>query len=106
MSRIDFTADGRNYTLEFTRETVKQMEQKGFAPQKILEAPITYMPELFHGAFAEHHPHVTRKISDKIFYALKNREDLVNALVKMYNEPIKALTEDPDEGNGVEWEMN
>ncbi len=105
MSKINFTAEGRNYCLEFTRDTVKQMEARGFSPQRILDAPVTSVPELFHGAFLANHPLVTRKVSDKIFYGLKNRDSLVNNLIKMYNEPIQALTDDSEGNAETEWEM-
>ena len=41
----------------------------------------------------------------EIFEKMKGKTELVNVLIEMYNEPIKALTaEDGDEGNEIEWE--
>ena len=104
-TQITFTYDGRDYCLEYTKETVKKMEDKGFSPQKILEAPITYLPELFRGAFLANHQFTNRRVIDAIYDAMEDREELVNVLIKMYNEPIKALTENSNEGNGVKWTM-
>lgn len=102
---IKFSYAGKDYRLEYTKETVKMMEDKGFAPSRILEAPITYLPELFRGAFLANHRYTNRKIIDEIFEKMQSRQELVNVLIEMYNEPIKALTaEDGDEGNGIEWE--
>lgn len=103
--QINFTFDGKDYCLEYTKATVKQMEDKGFSPSKILDAPMTYLPELFRGAFLANHPYTNRRVIEEIFGKLEDRSELVNVLIKMYNEPIKALTEDENEGNGVKWTM-
>jgi hypothetical protein len=100
---ISFKYDGEDYTLEYTRESVKRMEDQGFAPSKILEAPVSYLPELFRGAFIAHHRYVKRKVIDEIFEKIQGKSELVNTLIEMYNEPINALTEETDEGNGIEW---
>lgn len=100
---ITFNHEGRDYCLEYTKRTVKIMEDRGFVPSKILEAPVTYLPELFAGAFLANHRYVKREVIDAIYDLLKGKAELVNTLVEMYNEPIKALTEDGDEGNGIEW---
>lgn len=104
-TQINFTYAGKDYCLEYTKATVKQMEDKGFSPQKILDAPMTYLPELFKGAFLANHQYTNRRVIEEIFSKMKDRGELVNVLIKMYNEPIKALTEDADEGNEVEWTM-
>ncbi len=104
-TQITFNYDGKEYCLEYTKETVKKMEDKGFSPQKILDAPMTYLPELFRGAFLANHQFTNRRVIDDIFSALDDRDELVNVLIKMYNEPIKALTESGSEGNGVKWTM-
>ena len=104
-STIKFSYNGKDYCLEFTKASVKAMEDRGFSPSKILEAPVTYLPELFYGAFRAHHPYINRKLVDEIFEGMKGRAELVNVLIEMYNEPIKALTEekDDDAGNAIEW---
>lgn len=100
---ITFTYDDKEYCLEYTKRTVKQMEDRGFVPSKIIESPMTYLPELFRGAFLANHQYTNRKIIDEIYDKMKGKAELVNVLVEMYNEPIKALTEESDEGNGIEW---
>lgn len=104
-SAINFSYSGKDYRLEYTKETVKMMEDKGFIPSRILEAPVTYLPELFRGAFLANHRYTNRKVIDEIFEKMKGKAELVNVLIEMYNEPIKALTaDDGDEGNEIEWE--
>ena len=102
-TKIEFTYEGNEYCLEFTKRTVKIMEDKGFVPSKIMEAPVTNLPELFAGAFLANHRFVKREVIDKIFDRIKDKAELVSTLIEMYSEPIKALTEDGDEGNGIEW---
>ena len=100
---ISFDYDNKSYCLEYTKATVKQMEDKGFTPAKILEAPVTYLPELFRGAFLANHRYIKRDVVDEIFEKMKGKTELVNVLIEMYNEPVKALTEESDEGNAIEW---
>lgn len=103
-TKITFSFDGQDYCLEYTKRTVKAMEDRGFAPSKILEAPMSYLPELFAGAFLANHKFVKRTLIDTIYEKLKGKSELVNTLIEMYNEPIKALTEeDEEEGNAIEW---
>ena len=104
-SQIKFSYGDRDYCLEFTKASVKAMEDRGFAPSKILEAPMTYLPELFYGAFRANHSFINRKLVDEIYGKFKNKAELVNTLIEMYNEPIKALTEENegDVGNAIEW---
>ncbi len=105
-STIKFSYNGNNYCLRFTKASVKAMEDRGFSPSKILEAPVTYLPELFYGAFRAEHPYINRKIVDQIYEDMESKSELVNILIEMYNEPIKALTEEKEggEGNGIKWE--
>lgn len=103
MSKITFSYNEKEYCLEYTKRSVKAMEDKGFVPAKILEAPMTYLPELFAGAFLANHRFVDKKIIDELYEKMCGKKELVNALIEMYNEPISALTEDADEGNGIAW---
>lgn len=102
-TKISFSYGGNDYCLEYTKRTVKQMEDRGFVPAKIIEAPMTYLPELFAGAFLANHRFVKKELIDEIFSAMGDKRQLVNALIEMYNEPINALTEDADEGNAIAW---
>lgn len=104
-SKISFTYNDRDYCLEYTKDSVKKMEGRGFAPARVLEAPMTYLPELFAGAFLANHPYTNRKIIDEIFEKMKGKKALVNTLVQMYNEPIDGLMGDDEEneGNAIEW---
>lgn len=102
-TKLNFTFDGKDYTLEFTRKSVKQMEDRGFIPSRIVDAPMTVLPDLFAGAFLANHKFAKRETIDAIFDKMKNKRELIDVLSKMYNEPLAALMEEGDEGNGIEW---
>lgn len=88
---------GKVYTLEYTRQTVKVMERQGFIPDKVSEQPMTYLPTLFAGAFMAHHRNIKAEEIEKIYARLPNKHDLIGKLVEMYNDPIMTLLDEPDE---------
>lgn len=103
--QIIFTYDDKDYTLEFTRRTVKQMEDEGFVARDIDQRPMTLLPALFAGAFKAHHRFVKQEIIDEIYKGMPQKEELIGKLAEMYNEPIESLMGEPDEeaSKNVEW---
>ena len=102
--QLTFTYEGKDYTLEFTRRTVAEMEKKGFIASDITEKPMTTLPALFAGAFLAHHRFVKEDIIDDIYSKLTKKEDLIGKLAEMYNEPILALVEEPEKAEGnLDW---
>lgn len=102
--QLNFTYEDKEYTLEFTRRTVAEMEKKGFIASDITDKPMTTLPALFAGAFLAHHRFVKEDVINKIYSKLTKKEDLISKLAEMYNEPILALVEEPEntEGN-LDW---
>ena len=102
--QIRFSANGKEYILEYTRKTVEQMERSGFVASDINDKPVSTLPKLFAGAFMANHPYVSRNVVDSIFEKMGNRSELIGKLAEMYNEPIAAMGNEPeaDEGN-VDW---
>lgn len=100
---LTFTFKGKEYILEYTRRTVRQMEDSGFIASEVGEKPMQIL-RLFSGAFLAHHRSVKMDVIEDIYAALPNKEDLISALIDMYNEPIEALMDEPDDESGnVEW---
>lgn len=97
---ITFNFEGTDYTLEYTRETVATLEKQGFNISEISEKPLTTLPALFAGAFLAHHRFVKRDVIDRIYDKMTNKMDLVMRLAEMYNEPIEALVDEPEESEG------
>lgn len=105
--KISFIYDGKDYTLEYTRKSIEIMERQGFNVNDISEKPMTTLPALFAGAFLAHHKWVKKDVIDEIYSRMENKQDLLQKLTEMYNEPIEALFEEPKESEGnVSWEAS
>jgi hypothetical protein len=106
--KISLEYEKRTYTLEFTRETIRQMESLGFVADELFTKPALRIPELFYGAFAAHHRGIKRKEVDRIYNGLANRSDLITKLVEMYRDTLATLMDDDPsvtEGN-VTWTVS
>lgn len=102
--QLKFTYEGIDYTLEFTRRTVAEMERRGFVASNVEDKPMSTLPALFAGAFLANHRNVKQDKIDKIYAVMTNKEELIGKLAEMYNEPIMALVEEPAEAEGnVTW---
>ena len=101
---INCTYEGKDYTLEFTRRTIRQMEDEGFVARNIDDRPMTLLPALFAGAFKAHHRFVKQETIDAIYANMPNKDKLIEKLAEMYNEPIMSLMEEPaDTAKNVDW---
>lgn len=103
--QLNFMYKDKEYTLEFTRKTVTEMERKGFVASDIVSKPMLILPALFEGAFLAHHRYVKKDIIEEIFDHMTKKEALIEKLAEMYNEPISTLVEEPEEGaeGNVDW---
>lgn len=105
--QIRFEYDGKEYTLEFTRKSIETMERQGFVASDIADKPMTTLPALFAGAFLAHHRYIKKELVDEIYSKMTNKQDLLSKLAEMYNEPIQALMEEPEDAVGnVKWEAS
>lgn len=102
--QLKFTYEGKEYTLEFTRRTVTEMEKKGFVAQDVEMKPMSTLPALFAGAFLAHHRFLKQNVIDAIYTKMTHKDELIGKLAEMYNEPILTLVEEPEEKEGnVDW---
>lgn len=102
--QITLTYEDKEYTLEFTRRTIQQMESEGFVIQDVDRKPMSTLPVLFAGAFKAHHRYLKRDTIDKIFDQIRNKGDLIETLANMYAEPLSALVDEPEDDSGnVDW---
>ena len=97
--QLNFEYKGIQYTLEYTRRTVEQMEREGFVAEDIQTKPMTMLPTLFAGAFKAHHRYVKTEVINEIFSKMTNKGDLIGKLAEMYNEPLMALIDEPAESS-------
>lgn len=98
--QLRFTYNGKEYCLEYTRKSVEQMEKSGFVVSDIKDKPMTTLPTLFAGAFIANHRFVKQELIDEIYSKMTNKSELIGKLAEMYNEPILALINDPEEDEG------
>jgi len=96
---------GNEYVLEYTRDTVIQLERSGFDISSVEAKPMTSVHSLFAGAFLANHKNTKPTTIDEIYDGLSDKGGLLNALVELYNEPLEALMEEPEQGNAM-WKAN
>ena len=91
--------DGKEYTLEFSRETVAEAEEGGFKRFDFMDKIMTRSTEIFYYAFKMHHPDITKEETDEILF-----EDLggmpngmLDRLTDLFNAPYDALINETGE---------
>jgi len=100
--KITITYQDKTYTLEYTRNSVRQMERSGFVLEELDRKPMTMIPAMFAGAFLAHHPFVKQDKIEEIYGQLKNKAKLLETLTEMFGEPYETLIDDSNEGN-ADW---
>lgn len=102
---VRFTWKGEDYTLEFTRASLKATEDRfdidlyGLMTGKVMAAP-----DLFRGALLLHHPNVNAAKAKAMYADMKNKTALHARLVGMVTAVVMSTFDEPDEGNAVSWE--
>lgn len=92
---------GDKYTLEFSRDSVRFAEQRGFSIDDVTRYPMTKVPEFFFYAFRMHHKNISRERTDRILF-----DDLgglpdgaLERLINLYSEPFNAFSSKDEDGN-------
>lgn len=111
-TKINIEYQGKEYVLEYTRNTVKQMEQQGFVLDQVSERPMTMIPLLIYGAFMRNHKGVKRALVDEIYEHITDKigdsdNGFIQTLIEMYAETVSTLTDGSsvDEGNAAVWKV-
>lgn len=103
-SKIVFTYEGSEFTLEFDRASVAQCERiYGFSVQDVSQGKLNAIEGLFAGAFIKHHPNIKKTTVDMLYSHIKDKSGLFRTLAEMYGECVNELLEEPDEGNAISW---
>ncbi|WP_407453566.1 DUF5055 domain-containing protein [Methanobrevibacter sp.] len=107
MSKIKLQHKDKEYILEFSRNTAKAIEERGFNLELVGIAPNKMIPLLIQGAFMKNHPTLKQTKVEEIFLAQKGRAGLINALAELYAETVNSLlgNEDEDDEKNATWEM-
>ena len=104
---IRFTFKDEEYVLQFTKRTIKEMEDKGFRIREIGDRPMTLWPMLFKGAFLANHRSTKESVVEEIYDAMPNKQALVEAMIELYDEPYSAMMDDPDDAvPNVNWTLS
>lgn len=104
---IRFTFEDEEYTLQFTKRTIKEMEAQGFRIREVADKPMTLWPMLFKGAFLANHRKTKEATIDAIYKAMPDKAALVDAMMELYDEPYSAMMDDPGETDpNVTWTLS
>ena len=110
-TKITITYQEKDYTLEFSRQSVRQMEAQGFVASEVENKPMTMIPLLVRGAFYKNHRSLPVEQIDEIYDNLANKmgegeeAGFIVELVKMYAETLNTLMADKKgkAGNVASW---
>jgi hypothetical protein len=102
-NQINFEYNGKHYCLEYTPNSVKQMEASGFNINDLGDKPATRIEQLWAGAFLENHRRTSATIIKDLYGKMKDKEALLGKLSEMYNNALAYLLPDEDDEGNVEW---
>lgn len=103
VNQINFDYNGKHYCLEYTLDTIKQMEAGGFNINDIGAKPATRLEQLWAGAFIANCRKTSTTVIKDLFGKMKDKEKLFSALTEMYNNTLSNLVPDEDDEGNVEW---
>lgn len=87
-ARLIDAEDGTEYVLDFSRDSVRFAESRGFKPDEVLDYPATKIPELFFYAFRKNHKNLAKNQTDRILEEQLGgmTEGLLTRLIQLYNQ--------------------
>ena len=99
--------EGKEYILEYNRQSVQQIERIGFSLEDVTKKPMTMFPLMFRGAFLVNCRYVKEKEINELYDNMKNKSELHNALMNMISECYETLadSEEEDAEGNVGWEI-
>lgn len=105
-TRIKFDYNGKSYTLEFTADSLRRMQNSGFNFGDLESQAVTVGEELFAGAFIANHQSVPHRKRVEIYHELceesADGDTITEILVAMVNEAFEEINQ--HKGN-VKWEV-
>lgn len=105
-TKIKFTYKDVPYVLEYDRDSIRVMEQHGFAIEEFTKKPMLSIDIAFKGLFLKNHRRTGDKLIDEIYSNMRNKDELMNKIILMINETYDTLFDDEDEDKGnIEWDV-
>lgn len=102
-TKINLTYEGNDYTLEYTRASVKILEANGFKLDEFLEKPMTNIELAFQCAFLKNHPKVSQGTISEILDNCPDKANLIATLKTMIDETYQSLLADNGTSGNVTW---
>lgn len=93
-TKIEFDYKDKHYVLEYTAESLKQMERGGFNFATLGERVLSAAEDLFYGAFLANHKDTPQELAKEIYEAIEAESDgesLRAALDEMVAEAIESI---------------
>lgn len=87
------------YELDFSRDSIRFAEQRGFKVDEVTDYPVTKFPEIFFYAFRMHHKNLSRTQTDALYEKLGGyTPKFLERLIMLYNQAALAnnIVEDED----------
>ena len=108
MSKIKFSHNEKEYTLEYTRDSVATMETDyGLSILKMTDSVVNNMTAIIYGAFIANHPKVSKDEIDEIYSEITNKQELMEALSEMLAETVNSLFGEPKKSaKNIKWEKS
>ena len=104
--KIKISYDDTEYVLEFTPDSLKQMERNGFNFTKMNDYILTAPEELFYGAFITNHKRVPQAKRKEIWDSLCNQNENGEYLTDVIGDMIsEAITELNTHQGNVAWSV-
>lgn len=98
--------EGKEYILEYNRQSIQQIERIGFSLEDVGKKPMTMFPLMFRGAFLANHKYVKEKEINELYEKMGKKDELHSALMNMINECYETLMDNEEESEGnVGWEI-
>lgn len=86
-ARITDNDDGTVYELDFSRESVRFAEMRGFKLEDVNDFPVTKFSELFYFALRKNHRSFSKEKADKLYEKLGGMtEKLLIRLIQLYQQ--------------------
>lgn len=92
--RITDKENGAVYELDFSRDSVKFAEERGFMLENVVNFPVTNLPLLFFYAFRKNHKNVPKNRVDSIY-------DRLGGLSTSFIERLMLLYDQAQQSNNV-----
>ena len=96
---ITLKHEGKEYTLTFTRDSVKRLERDGFRLDDIDTLPVNRISQFVKGAFFANHPDISDELCDEIYLGIGKKRDFLFALAKMYNATVEPFFDNKGNAN-------